>query len=376
MSVVAFSLVSRAMKQPRGPRTERPGEPSDSGFALVRDREIQFASGRWRQLAAARGGRWVVNDGTASRSYRDLGKLATTELARLSRGAAATATIIRGDDRRTLRLRIERVRTPARQSIGLVMVDDVTADRARAEEVARLRDAMMERDRFNTLGRLAGGIVHDLGNTLAALVARLQIAALSDDAGARRELTHIRAAVENMRGTLDRLHRFAAESGAPLTSVDLRAVLDAATTLIAPALEGDGRPAVRLRMAIPRRLPRVVGHPADLQNVFINLLLNARDAMPKGGTVTIAARVDGGRVVVSVRDEGTGVAPRHLPRLFEPFFTTKRRSSRAGLGLSLAYGVVHAADGDISADNHPEGGLEITIGLRRRGAARGRSRAR
>ena len=366
MSAVAFSLVSPAMKQRRRSRVEPQRQQRElmRGVALVRDHEIRLANGHWRQLAA-RDSRWVVTDGSASRSYGDLGRLATAELARLSRRKTATATIVRGDDRQTLRLRLERVTTPARESIGLVIVDDITTDGARADELARLRDALVRRDRLSALGRLASGIVHDLGNTLAALVARLQIAALSDDAGARRELRHIRAAADHMRGTLDRLHRFASEDRAPLTSVDLRGVLENAVTLIAPTLDGDGRrPAMRLEMAIPRRLPRVIGHPADLQSVFINLLLNARDAMPKGGTVIIAARVAGNRVVVSVRDQGTGVAPEHLPRLFEPFFTTKRGASRAGLGLSLAYGVVNAADGHITADNHPDGGLEITIGLR------------
>jgi len=171
------------------------------------------------------------------------------------------------------------------------------------------------------------------------------------------------AAIDAMRGTIERLQRFAGGGGVRLTRVDVPAVIKSAVELIAPALGVDGRPAIDVELALAERLPPVVGHAADLQNVFINLLLNARDAMPDGGTVTIAARRSRDHVVVSVCDQGGGVAPEHLPRLFDPFFTTKAAAGGAGLGLSLAYGLVRAADGDIRAANRAGGGLEITLEL-------------
>jgi signal transduction histidine kinase len=96
--------------------------------------------------------------------------------------------------------------------------------------------------------------------------------------------------------------------------------------------------------------------------VFVNLLLNARDAMPHGGTVTVEAHVTGPTVTVRVADEGGGFQPEHLARVFEPFFTTKGARG-TGLGLSLAYGTMEALGGSIRADNRPGGGAEMTLHL-------------
>jgi signal transduction histidine kinase len=333
-----------------------------SGLALVRDDRIHLANDKWHELSSARGGSWVVSDDGEPRTYRDLRTLAIRELGRLARRGTATRTLVRTENQQTLRMRLDRV--TGADSGGFVLVEDVTFERARSEELARLGDALLQHERLSALGRVAGGIVHDLGNAVGVLVARLRVAADSDDAGARAQLTQMRAAVDNMRGTLERLHRFSRQGGAAPTSVDLAAVIEAAVAMVAPTLSRSARPAVRIVTTIGKRLPRVAGHAADLQSVLVNLLINAHDAMPRGGTITVAARAVRGRVVVSVRDEGCGVPPKLLPRLFEPFFTTKSRDDRAGLGLSIAHGVVQAADGTITAANRPEGGLEITLSLK------------
>jgi C4-dicarboxylate-specific signal transduction histidine kinase len=337
---------------------------STAGFALLRDHRVRLGNDKWHELASpSRGGRWVVSDDGEPRTYGDLRALAASELTRLAVGGTATRNIVRTDNRQTLRVRLERLKGADAPS-GFVVVEDVTFERARAEELARLRDALVQRERSSALGRVAGGIVHDLGNTVGVLVARLRVAASSDAAGARAQLKQMTAAVDNMRGTLERLHRFSRQGGTPPASVDLAAVIEAAVAMVAPTLGRSGRPTVRIETAISKQLPRVFGHAADLQSVLVNLLINAHDAMPKGGTITVAARSVRGRVVVAVRDEGTGVPPALLPRLFEPFFTTKSRDDRAGLGLSIAHGVVQAAGGSISAANRSEGGLEITLELK------------
>ena len=338
---------------------------SASGFALVRDHRVRLTNDRWRELDSGRARRWTVADGGPERAYSDLGTLATAELARVDDEHAVVRTVVRDGDRRVLRMCLEPLPAAAPGAGGMVVLDDVTLDRERADELARLRETIVQRERLSALGQLAGGIVHDLGNTVAALRARLELAAIGDAAGARRQLGHMLAAVDSMRATLDRLQRFSAQGAVGAAPVDLVAVIETAVDMMTPALGGGTRRrAIEVKLALPRKLPGVRGHAADLQSVFINLLLNARDAMPEGGTVLIAARAARGRVTVTVRDQGSGVAPEHLPRLFEPFFTTHAAAGHSGLGLSLARGIVHAAKGRIAAANHARGGLQITIELR------------
>jgi signal transduction histidine kinase len=115
-----------------------------------------------------------------------------------------------------------------------------------------------------------------------------------------------------------------------------------------------------LRCLLDPQLPRVVGGAADLRHVFVNLLLNARDAMPRGGAVEIAARRERGAVVVEVADSGVGIAPDHLPHLFDPFFTT-RPGQGTGLGLAMCAGVMRRLGGQIEAANRPGGGAVFRL---------------
>jgi CheY-like chemotaxis protein len=107
-------------------------------------------------------------------------------------------------------------------------------------------------------------------------------------------------------------------------------------------------------------LPPVTGEPSELRQIFLNLLLNAQDAMPQGGTVTIHAAASGETVVVTVEDEGQGIAPEHLDHIFDPFFTTKGERG-TGLGLSTAYGTMRRLGGKISAHNQPGSGAVFTL---------------
>jgi signal transduction histidine kinase len=107
----------------------------------------------------------------------------------------------------------------------------------------------------------------------------------------------------------------------------------------------------------------VTGSAGDLQHVFINLLLNARDAMPDGGTITIRAFPQGDRVVVTVEDEGTGIPPSCLSRIFEPFFTTKHANG-SGIGLAMARDTMSRSSGSICARNRPEGGACFELSFR------------
>jgi two-component system, NtrC family, sensor kinase len=105
----------------------------------------------------------------------------------------------------------------------------------------------------------------------------------------------------------------------------------------------------------------VVGFEFKLQQVFLNLFLNARDAMPSGGWLTISTRIEGGEAVAEVSDTGAGIPPEHLDRIYDPFFTTKPIGHGTGLGLSISYGIVREHDAAIQCQSAPGQGTRFTL---------------
>jgi CheY-like chemotaxis protein len=148
----------------------------------------------------------------------------------------------------------------------------------------------------------------------------------------------------------------------PLESVDLAAVVGEAIDIVRTGIEGqsslEGAP-IRIQTKLPD-MPPVPGIASDLRHVVVNLLLNARDAMPRGGTIRMTAEHQSKRVVLKVLDEGKGIPGGDLTKIFDPFFTTKGKRG-TGLGLSMARGVLERLGGDITAENRPEGGACFTL---------------
>lgn len=361
-------------------------ERSSSAVALYRDGRVVLGNRRWRELASARSGHrgWVVVDGKERRRHPELGTLGAVELARRSASAAgaeaAALTAEREDGRQVLRIRIEHIARRHQPADGLVLVDDITVEKARELEMATLRQVVARKERMRALGRLAAGVVHDLGNTINALA--LQLRALERHLGdgdgqvqPRLGLASISEAVALMRATLDRLDRFAGRGAAPVEPLRLAPLVENAVELVRLDLaRRKDEPAIDIVVDVSQRLPRVLGHAPEVTNVFVNLLLNARDAMPRGGTIAIGAEARDSAVVVRVRDEGSGIDPALFERVFEPFFTTKGADG-SGLGLSLAYRTLDALGGSISAGNRSDGaGAELTLQFPRVSRLDGRMR--
>ena len=120
---------------------------------------------------------------------------------------------------------------------------------------------------------------------------------------------------------------------------------------------------VQVRKELQPTAPIVQGIEYKLQQVFLNLFLNARDAMPKGGWLTIVTRSDDGRAVVEVADTGSGIPPDQLSRIYDPFFTTKDIGKGTGLGLSITYGIVQEHGGTITCDSAVGQGTRFTLAL-------------
>jgi CheY-like chemotaxis protein/anti-sigma regulatory factor (Ser/Thr protein kinase) len=152
----------------------------------------------------------------------------------------------------------------------------------------------------------------------------------------------------------------------PLGAVDLARVVAEAIDMARTELEQKtalGAAGVTVRDEVGA-LPAVRGDASELRHVLVNLLLNARDAMPRGGEVTVAGALEGDRVLITVSDRGSGIPREHLERIFDPFFTTKGGRG-TGLGLSLAYGAMQRLGGSIRAANRDGGGAVFTLCFQR-----------
>jgi PAS domain S-box-containing protein len=247
----------------------------------------------------------------------------------------------------------------------LVAGQDVTARVRAEEELRRNREAMANQERLTAVGELASGIAHDLNNSLNAM--QLNIELLRSDQKAppeyRDRLILLSRIVSDANATIGRLQDFARRRhDRPVKPVNLAEIIGESMDMVRSTLEERSSvsgPAVRVESNLPE-LPPILGEAAELRQIFVNLLLNARDAMPAGGAIHIAGTVSHEAVEITVQDEGHGIPEEFLDRVFDPFFTTKGERG-TGLGLSVAYGAMARLGGCISAANRPEGGAMFTL---------------
>jgi two-component system NtrC family sensor kinase len=230
--------------------------------------------------------------------------------------------------------------------------------------LAAARESLLRTEKLATVGRLAAGVAHEVGNPLGAIggyaeLARARLAA-GGDPTALDYLDRIRAETARIdrivRGLLD----FARPAPLALVPVSLGAAVEAARRLAAVQRRFQG---VRVEVSLPPDLPPVRADEGRLAQLLLNLLLNAGDATGGAGAVRIAARAEGGAVRLEVADDGPGIPEKDLPRVFDPFFTTKPPGEGTGLGLAVCHGIAESFGGEIAAGNAPGGGAVLTVRL-------------
>lgn len=229
---------------------------------------------------------------------------------------------------------------------------DVTEQESLAAE---LRHAQ----KMEAVGQLAGGVAHDFNNILAAikLNAALLTEVLPPDSDSLREAIEIEQAADSATQITRQLLAFARRQPEHLQEIRLVDVI----ADIEPLLRRLIGPTIALDLDVPKDIACVLADRAQLGQVVVNLALNARDAMPEGGSLRIVARlIEGGERVsqhgvieLAVSDTGTGIAPEVKDRIFEPFFTTKEPGKGTGLGLSTAYAIVRQLGGEIHVESVP-----------------------
>ena len=233
--------------------------------------------------------------------------------------------------------------------------------------LAEAREELLRSERLASVGRLAAGIAHEVGNPLGAIggyaeLARTKLADGSADPAAVDDfLRRIGLEAQRIDAIVRDLLDFARPAALALGPVSVAAALDAAARLA--RVQGRFREVV-LEVDLPASLPAVLADERRLAQIFLNLLLNAGDAMAGAGRVRVAAGLREGLVFVEVEDSGPGLTPEARLRLFDPFFTTKEPGQGTGLGLSVCHGLMASFGGDIEAGQAPGGGARFTLRLR------------
>ncbi|MGF1604736.1 MAG: ATP-binding protein [Rhodothalassiaceae bacterium] len=279
---------------------------------------------------------------------------------------AALQALIHAGDGEVVRLRV-------RREDGKVLPVDVTIgqwhDRDERNLVAVLRDQgekvrleqrAAQQSKLEALGQLAGSVAHDFNNFLSIVSGNLELAQMQvDDQAVLERLQAARHAVRRGSELTDRLLALVKRAPTVQKVQDLAAVIRAAEPLLQTTLG----PQVSLVLALPPSPCWAAVETGQLENVLINLLNNARDAMPDGGKVQVALDQSGGRAVLSVTDTGSGMSPEVAARALDPFFTTKPTGKGTGLGLTTLNELAQSAGGEVKIDTEPGRGTTILLSL-------------
>jgi PAS domain S-box-containing protein len=298
--------------------------------------------------------------------------------------AALKAGLVRIIERRFLRKdgSVVPVETKTRRMQDgryLSIVRDITARRQAEQALAALREReeqLRQAQKIEAIGRLAGGVAHDFNNVLTAIMGYtdLLLDDFRDDDRVRQDLTEIKKAAERAAALTRQLLAFSRKQVLQPVMLDLNAIVGGVDKLLRRLL-GDE---VEFVFAPETALRKVIADPGQIEQVLINLTVNARDAMPEGGRLTVRTQnvqvsqddaqkhppmAPGEYVVLSVSDTGQGMEAEVVPHIFEPFFTTKTQGKGTGLGLATVYGIVKQSDGYIFVDTQPGNGSVFTVYL-------------
>ena len=260
------------------------------------------------------------------------------------------------------------------EPLVLSVTRDVTAERSAEGERRLLEEQLRQAQKMEALGRLAGGVAHDFNNILTAIIANAGMAVLeapADDPN-RPLLMEIRDAARRGAELTRQLLAVSRKQVLEPRPVDLNALLANLRRMLGRLIGED----VELKLDLAAGLPPVLADPGQVEQVVMNLAVNARDAMDRGGAIAISTRTaevgpgetrperPGGRyAVVTVADTGRGIPPEVFSHLFEPFYTTKPAGQGTGLGLSTVYGIVRQHGGFVEVDSAPGRGAAFRVHL-------------
>jgi len=233
----------------------------------------------------------------------------------------------------------------------LIIVDDIT-------ERIELESQLSQAEKLSSVGLLAAGVAHEVNTPLAVISSYAQMLAKQVHGDEKQSALLDKITRQTFRASeiVNSLLNFSRTSSSEFANVDLNRVIQDTLTLLDHQFK---TARIKVQQELQTNLPPIYGNTGKLQQVFLNLFLNAKDAMPSGGTLMISTN-NGHNVQVVVSDTGTGIAQEHIHRIYDPFFTTKNKpqtktghSSGTGLGLSVTYGIIQEHAGKIRVDSKP-----------------------
>jgi CheY-like chemotaxis protein len=261
------------------------------------------------------------------------------------------------------------------RAMGHQIVQSLELTRSLGEQ-RHLEEQLRQAQKLEAIGQLAGGVAHDFNNLLTAVLgfSELLLSGLSDDDPARADVLEIQKAGERAAGLTRQLLAFSRKQILQPTILDMNGVISGMEPMLRRLLRED----VSLELSLAQTVGVIKMDPTQLEQILVNLVVNAADAMPQGGRLTIEtadAKLDaayqqrhlpvtpGAYALLAVTDSGIGMDETTSRRIFEPFFTTKGVGKGTGLGLSTVYGIVKQSGGDISVHSEPGRGSTFKIYL-------------
>jgi len=248
---------------------------------------------------------------------------------------------------------------------------DITERRNTQLRLEQIQKQLAESQKLDALGQLTGGVAHDFNNLLMVITGSIHTLkkGIGDDAKLQRAAAAIETATRRGAALTSQLLTFARRQNVNPQHIDVAERIEAVREVLATGVGG----AVKLSFDTDRATWPITVDAAEFETALVNLVINARDAMPEGGTITIGAhnlaiRGEAGAgdyVAIGITDTGTGIAPDLLEKIFEPFFTTKPIGKGTGLGLSQVHGFAHQAGGTVKVESELGKGTTITVLLPR-----------
>jgi two-component system, NtrC family, sensor kinase len=235
----------------------------------------------------------------------------------------------------------------------LILLDDIT-------QRVRMEDQLVQTEKLTSLGLLAAGVAHEVNTPLAVISNYIQMLAKQIPADDPRQKTIERIVKQTFRASeiVNNLLNFSRTGAAEFVEVDINSVLEETLTLVQHPFK---TAQVNVIKNYNAKLPPVLGSITRLQQVFLNLFMNARDSMPQGGMLEVRTAAQNGHVEIEVTDTGSGISPEHIQRIFDPFFTTKPTGRGTGLGLSVSYGIIKEHLGKVDVRSTPGKGTSFRL---------------